>query len=103
MNLRHPIEVLRPAVTVTPAGTPVTELTRVAGVRAEVLERSTEEFFRSAGDTDETTIVFRTRWFSDVATGDRIKFGSDHYEIKEIKEIGRRQWLEIRCIAKEGE
>lgn len=71
---------------------------KVADIRAQIVQSSTEEFIRSYGVSDETVIIFRTRFINGVTPEDRIEYGGGEYDIKEVKEIGRREGLEIRCV-----
>lgn len=70
-----------------------------AEVRAQIVQASSEEFIRN-GAIDETLIIFRIRFLDGVTSADCVKYGGADYDIKEIKEIGRRQGLEIRAIAR---
>ncbi|MFI3904328.1 phage head closure protein [Ochrobactrum sp. S1502_03] len=71
---------------------------KVADIRAQIVQASTEEFIRSYGASDETVIIFRTRFIDGVTPEDRITYGGGEYDIKEVKELGRRQGLEVRCV-----
>ena len=96
-KLVHVIEIQRASVTVNDAGTPSSTWAKVATLRAELVERSTEEFLRNAGETSETTVVFRTRHLDGVTDEDRVSFDGAAYDIEEITRIGRRKGLEFRC------
>ncbi|MDM8167153.1 phage head closure protein [Roseovarius sp.] len=96
-KLVHVIEIQRASVTVNDAGTPSSTWGKVATLRAELVERSTEEFLRNAGETSETTVVFRTRHLDGVTDEDRVSFDGAAYDIEEITRIGRRKGLEFRC------
>ncbi|MGP2493509.1 phage head closure protein [Mesorhizobium sp. PUT5] len=85
--------------TVDDYGTPVKAWTDVATVRAEVVQASTEEFIRGWGASDETVIIFRIRWLDGLSNADRCCHHGNTFNIKEIKEIGRRKGLELRCEA----
>lgn len=85
--------------TVDDDGTPVQTWTDVATVRAQIVQQSTEEFIRGFGASDETVIIFRTRWLGGITNADRIVYGGQNHNIKETKEIGRRKGLELRCVA----
>jgi SPP1 family predicted phage head-tail adaptor len=87
--------------TVDDFGTPVETWADIADLRAQVVQSSTEEFIRAGAESD-TVIIFRTRFLDGVTTADRIKYAHEAYfNIKELKEIGRRQGLEIRCVRSE--
>jgi SPP1 family predicted phage head-tail adaptor len=69
-----------------------------ATLRAQVVSASTDEFIRDHGASDETIIVFRTRYLPDVALADRVMYGGHPFDIKQVVEIGRRKGLELRCM-----
>lgn len=80
---------------VDPAGETVTSRT----VRAQIIQASTEEYLRGYGEGENTSIVFRIRFLAGVTTDGRIKFNGEHFNIREVKEIGRRVGLDLRCEA----
>ncbi|MNV99298.1 Phage head-tail joining protein [compost metagenome] len=57
---------------------------------------------RSAGSISETAVVFRVRYRDDLATSDRVTHQGQAYDVKEIKELGRRAGLDLRCVAVEA-
>ena len=61
------------------------------------MQSSTEEFIRS-GAVDESIVIFRTRFIPGVVNSDRIVFAGSEFDIKEVKPIGRREGLELRCV-----
>lgn len=70
----------------------------LAGVRAQVIQQSTEEFLQSAGTTGQTAIVFRIRHRDGLTTADRVSYQGQVFDLKEIKELGRRDGLDLRCM-----
>jgi SPP1 family predicted phage head-tail adaptor len=80
-------------------GTVAPSWSAMATVRAQVIEANTEEFIRAFGASDETVIVFRTRFLADVTTSHRVHYRGANYDIKQVKEIGRRKGLELRAVA----
>lgn len=70
----------------------------VATLRAQIVQQSTEEFIRTFGASDETVIIFRTRWLDGVTPSDKVRFDGTNFNLKEVKPIGRRRGLELRCI-----
>ena len=74
-KLRRVIVVQGFSNTVNEAGTPVLTWADKATLRAEVVQQSTAEFIRGFGASDETVIVFRTRFIAGVTNADRILFG----------------------------
>ena len=81
------------------SGTPVETWTDLTTVRAQIVGASTEEFIRGAGASDETVVVFRTWWIDGITNADRIIYQGVIHNLKEIKEIGRRNGLELRTIS----
>ncbi len=97
-KLDQQITVQRSVTAIDDYGVPSTTWTDLVTVRAQVIQQSTEEFIRN-GASDETVVVFRTRWIEDVTTADRVVFDEDNFNIKELKPIGRRKGLDIRAVA----
>lgn len=86
--------------TVDSYGTPVETWTTLATLRAQIVQASTEEFIRAGGASPETVVIFRTRFIDGVTTSHRVVSAGRNLNIKEVKEIGRREGLELRCIAR---
>ncbi len=80
-------------------GTPIDTWADVVTLRAQVIQSSTEEFIRGAGAQDQTVTVFRTHFYDDITNADRIVCDGTLHDIKELKELGRRQALEIRTVS----
>ena len=75
--------------------------TPLATVRAERIDpSSTDEANRSHGTSTETTITFRIRFLDGVTVADRIAYEGQHFDIKQLKEIGRRRALELTAERK---
>ena len=83
--------------TVNEYGTPIEAWTDFATVRAQIIEASTEEFQRAYGEGGTTVVVFRIRWLSGVTIEHRVVYEGHNLNIRDIKEIGRRKGLELRC------
>ncbi|MAC79291.1 MAG: head-tail adaptor protein [Rhodobacteraceae bacterium] len=98
-RLVHVIEIQQATATVNDAGTPVQSWSKLATLRAELIEQATEEFLRGAGDTDVATLAFRTRYLPGVTNTNRVSFDGTAYDIEKIVTIGRRRGLELRCKA----
>ena len=73
--------------------------TTKATMRAQLVQASTDEFIRGWGVSDETLIIFRTRWIDGVTLADRTVYNGLIHNIKSVKEIGRRRGLEIRTVS----
>ena len=94
MDRRITIE--RETETVNPSGSVVKGWAPVATVWAEVLQQSASEFFTGYGEAEAGTVVFRVRYRPGITTADRVTYEGTAYGIKEIKELGRRDALELR-------
>lgn len=70
----------------------------IATARAQIIEESTDEFMRNYGVSTERLRIFRTRWIDGVDLEMKIKHNGLDYDIKQIKPIGRRRGLELRCV-----
>jgi len=64
------------------------------------VQQSAAEFLTGFGEAENGTIVFRIRYVSDLTTADRVAYAGAVYDLKEIKEIGRRRDLELRAVAR---
>ena len=95
------IQIQRAATVIDAAGTPITDWTTIATPRAQVIQASTEEFIRGAGATDHAVTIFRTRYLPDVKLSDRVLHAGAALNIKELKPIGRRRGLDIRCVSQQ--
>lgn len=95
-NMDRRITIERETETVKPSGGVVKVWTPVATVWAEVLQQTTSEFFTGYGEAETGTVIFRVRYRPGIATADRVTYAGTAYGIKEIKELGRRDALELR-------
>lgn len=68
-------------------------------VRAQMIEESTEEFIRGWGASTERLRVFRTRYIDGIQMDMTVVHEGNSFSIKQIKRIGRRRGLEIRCAS----
>ena len=68
-----------------------------ATLRAQIIEESTEEFVRNWGLSAERLRIFRTRFIEGVSLEMKVMHRGVKYNLKQIKEIGRRRGLELRC------
>lgn len=98
----HIITVLSRVDQVNEAGTTTTLWADHAALRAEIVQRGTEEFQRGFGASDETTIIFRTLHLAGVTPDNRVRFDNRAFEVREVVTIGRRRGLELRCVALSG-
>jgi SPP1 family predicted phage head-tail adaptor len=79
------------------AGTPVQEWTPAVVLRAELLNEVTDEQERQLGPVSDRMIAFRTRYVRGISVADRIEYEGEYYNLKSIKEIGRRRGLELKA------
>lgn len=96
-KLGRRIAIERETETVKPSGDVVKAWAEVATVWAEVLQSTATEYFTGMGEVETGAIIFRIRWLHGITTADRIAYNSQHYGLKEIKELGRRDALELRA------
>lgn len=97
-KLDKTITIERSEIALNPYRNQITTWVPVANMRAQIVNAATEVFIRGQGATTETSIVFRMRWLDGVTTGNRITYDGAAYDIKELKELGRRRGLDIRCV-----
>lgn len=91
------IAVERRTETVSPSGDVLKTWTALRTAWAEVLQQSATEFFTGYGEAETGTVIFRVRYLDGITTADRVTFDGTAYGIKEVKELGRRDALELRC------
>ncbi len=80
-------------------GNQIPQTQTVATMRAQIIDESTEEFIRSYGASTERLRIFRTRWLDGVMLDDAVEHDGIQYNLKQVKPIGRRRGLELRCVA----
>lgn len=95
---RH-ITIERSAETIDDYGRTATTWSTIATVRAEILQATTAEFLRSYGEAETSAIAFRIRAIPgvEIRTSDRVAYAGEAFNLVEIREIGRRRWLELRA------
>ncbi|WP_238719701.1 phage head closure protein [Nitratireductor alexandrii] len=96
-KLDRQITIERETETVSATGAVSTTWAEFATVRAEIVQRSTDEFLSGFGEDEATGIVFRIRYLAGITTADRVVHAGTAYDIGEIVEIGRRRALELRA------
>lgn len=95
-QLDRRISIERETETVTPSGSVVKAWAPIATLWAEVLQQTASEFFTGYGEAETGTVIFRVRYRPGITTADRVTYDGTAYGIKEIKELGRRDALELR-------
>jgi SPP1 family predicted phage head-tail adaptor len=100
-KLDKTIEIQRHTLSVDDYGTQTEGWATAATVRAQVMQSTTEEFLRSFGTTSDIAIIFRIRHMEGLTPTDRVQFNGQAYNLNEVKELGRRAGLDLRCVAVE--
>lgn len=99
-KLDRTITIQRGTNIVNEYGSPAFTWANLATLRAQVVQSSTEEFIEN-GAEEKTVVIFRTRFLAGVTAADRVHYLGGDFNIRELKEIGRREGLEIRCVRSE--
>ncbi|AMM83148.1 head-tail adaptor protein [Martelella sp. AD-3] len=98
-RLDREIRLERYTETLDEYGAPRFAWTEIDTVAAERIEGSTTAMLKDFGASDETVIVFRLRFLDGLTNADRLIHDGLIFKINQIKEIGRRKGLELRCIS----
>ena len=94
------ITIQAPTITVDANGTPGKTWSTFWCGYAQLIQRSTNEFMlRNLGEDTEIMSVFRIRWVDGVVLNMQTVYNGVTSRIADVKEIGRREALELRCIA----
>lgn len=78
---------------------PIVAWTDLATVSAQVVQQSGREFLSADQTQAERRVLFRLRWFDGVTVLDRVSYGGRLHNIEEVKELGRREGLELMTVA----
>ncbi|MFV0303418.1 MAG: phage head closure protein [Paracoccus sp. (in: a-proteobacteria)] len=97
-RLTETIRIERASTAISDAGTPVETWERVADLRAERVDQTTEEFIRGYGASDEELVMFRARFFDGITNADRVIWNGAAFDIQQVTPIGRRKGVELRCV-----
>jgi len=54
---------------------------------------------RGWGESSEAAIVFRIRHMDGITLADRVSYDGRAFDLKEVKELGRRHGLDLRATA----
>ncbi|MCD2185220.1 phage head closure protein [Rhizobium sp. GN54] len=98
-KLDQTIIIERPTTIVDDYGTPTEGWATIATVRAQRLQSSTAEFIEGYGADFRSVVVFRIRHRDGITLADRISHAGNPYNLVEIKPLGRREGIELRCTA----
>ncbi len=77
-------------------GEPVESWSDLATVWTEVKQQSAREMWE-AGKVSETEMMFRIRYRSGIDSTCRVVYDSTNYDITGVREIGRKNGLEIQA------
>lgn len=97
-KLDRQITIERDTETVAASGAVSSVWAPVATIRAELVQRSADEFLTGFGEAEAGGAVFRIRYLAGITTADRVICDGVAYDIDEIAELGRRRALELRCV-----
>ena len=70
-------------------------------VWAAVRQQSGREFFAADQVQSERKVVFRLRWRTGIKVTDRVVYDGRHHDIHEVRELGRRDGLELFTTTRE--
>jgi SPP1 family predicted phage head-tail adaptor len=80
--------------------TPIVDWTTFAGEWAKATETPGREYLSGASqEVAERKVVFTIRWRSDVGVTDRVIWEGEEFDIENLREVGRREGLELHCRA----
>ena len=71
----------------------------IVTVCAQVQQMSGREFFTEATTLAERKVVFRLRWMDGLTVVDRVLYDGRAHNIQDVKELGRREGLELQTVA----
>lgn len=69
--------------------------TTYATMWAAYQQISGREYLAAGGIQTERRVVFRLRWRDDITTAHRVVYGSQVFEIHEVRELDRKAGLEL--------
>lgn len=81
-------------------GNPVETHVPTEEVWAEAKQESGREFFAAASIQSERKVVFRLRWIDpEVRVYDRVLYAGREHNIHEVRELGRKEGLELHTTS----
>jgi len=98
-SLDRKVTIQRRGFVQTETGEIVQGWTDLATVYAEVRQRSGREFFVAGGTGAERLVVFFIRFFPGLTVSDRVSYDGLAHDIEEVREIGRRDGIELHTVA----
>jgi len=73
--------------------------TDLATVFAEVRQQGGREYLAAATIMADQRVVFFIRWYPGLTVLDRVSYGGALHDIEEVREIGRRDGVELHTVA----
>jgi SPP1 family predicted phage head-tail adaptor len=98
-GLDRRVTLQRFTVTTDDYGEEIQTWSDLATVFAEVRQQSGREFFAAAQEQAARLVVFFIRWFPGLTVLDRVSYADTLHDIVEVREIGRRDGLELHTVA----
>ena len=71
----------------------------LASVFAQVRQQGGREYLGAAQVQSERRVVFTMRWFPGLSVVDRVEHEGEPHNIVEVREIGRREGVELHTVA----
>lgn len=99
MDRRITISQLGEIIDYDPFGSPIYAPPTEHEVWAHVSQQSGREFFAAGGIQSERKVVFRLRWIDGIRVVDTVHYGGRAHNIQEVRELGRREGLELHTVA----
>ncbi|WP_075214463.1 phage head closure protein [Mongoliimonas terrestris] len=95
-RLDRSVTIGRPTVALTDSGATVAgALEDVRTLWCELVSKEAAEAQREHGASTERTITIRTRFVAGLAPGWSLTFDGNEYNVTAVRELGRRELLEI--------
>ena len=97
-KMRFEVELQKPTNTRDAGGGITEEYTTLSNLYAGIETTRGNETLRQGQVQEKTTHIFTIRYRRDIGTNYRIRYDSDNYNIKFIKNIdNRNRYLELEC------
>ncbi|MEA3541068.1 MAG: phage head closure protein [Pseudomonadota bacterium] len=68
-------------------------------VSAQIVQQGGREFLAAAQVQAVVRVLFRLRWIEGVSVLDRVVYDNRLHNIQEVRELGRREGLELMTVA----
>lgn len=92
------INIERETTVINAVGTPTEEYSFLKETYANIKVKSGSSEYTDEGTLPFTRVEFVIRYDKRVDYKCRINYKTQYYEIGHIEELGRKQWLKIRCV-----